>query len=154
MFHQVSENVYFGNWESPFECRAAQAIINVAHHFSERRGRNTYFGRHAEIPWTTFYTRLALKDRHDVTNEYMWALCSTIRTAATLKKLPILTHCQMGGHRGPSSAICAEWVLNGCTKESLDRAHRKVLELHPNLARGRNYYHSLIAWCESQSTQL
>lgn len=147
MFYKVSDNVYFGNWSAPFEFSQARTIVNVAHHFSPRRGRNAYWGNLESVSWNAFYVRLALKDRHDVTDEYMNSLCGVFEMATELGKLPILTHCQMGGHRGPSSAICAEWVLNGRTPEALEAAHRKVLELHPGLARGRNYYHSLMEWC-------
>jgi protein-tyrosine phosphatase len=148
----LTKQVAWGNWEAPRESAGQfKTIINVAHHFSGRRGRNAYWALLENLPWDIFYARLALKDRHDVTDEYCWALERIIDAAVNGDKLPILTHCQMGWHRGPSSAIFTAWHLAGRTRASLDESRARALELHPNLANGRNYYHSLMAWCERRS---
>ena len=152
MYHKLTDKVWFGNWESVVECAGeAQCIINVAHNFSERRGRNAYWQRLEAMPYTTLYYRIAKKDCEDVDDNYMLALTAAVDIAAHANKFPILTHCQMGGHRGPSAAIFVAWHLGGCTQAVLSLAHNRALQLHPGLAKGRNYYRSLLRYCERHS---
>ncbi len=150
MIYKLTDQVWWGNWESPVEAgRQVKCIINVAHSFSRRRGRNAYWARLEQVPWTNIYFRLALKDRMDVTPQYMNALAAAVDSAVHLDSLPILTHCQMGGHRGPTSAIFVAWHLDGRTRADLDRHHSKALKLFPRLANGSNYYKSTLAYCEA-----
>lgn len=157
MFHKLTERVWFGNWEAPFECIGqVGCIINVAHHFSGRRGRNVYWQRLESIPWDVLYYRLAKKDQHEIDEPYIFSLSSAVSSAVMAGRLPILTHCQMGGHRGPTSAIFVAWQLAGRKAAELDQLHAKVLELEPGLAttrirRGRNYYESMMRYCRGHS---
>lgn len=148
MIYKLTDKVWWGNWEGPFECIGqVQTIINVAHHFSPRRGRSKYWAMLEKIPHEVFYVRLAKKDRQDIDREYFRAFRNVVFHARDMGKLPILTHCQMGGHRGPTSAIVAAWLLDGGTAEVLDRLHKRALELFPKLANGSNYYHSSMQMC-------
>jgi hypothetical protein len=143
MIHKLTEQVWFGNWEAPFECIGkVGTIINIAHHFSPRHGRDVYWSKLKELPHHVLYFRLSKKDREDVDAHYMSALCQVVHIAFQSKKLPILTHCQLGGHRGPTSAIIAAWELAGRGMNDLQKLHARALQLVPGLARGRNYYHS------------
>ncbi len=145
MICKLTDQVWFGNWEAPFECIGeVGTIINVAHHFNPGRGRNAYFAKLESLPWDVYYTRLALKDRHDVTPVYCDALRSVVLHARDLGKLPILTHCQMGGHRGPSSGIAAAYFLSDGKPDTLKALHDRTIELCPGLLRGRNYYRTLM----------
>lgn len=151
MFKQLTEQVYFGNWESPQELAGkVKTVINVAHNFSNRRGRNRYWADLESMPWETFYVRLAKKDRQDCDQHYFITLSTVVILAQNNGKLPILCHCQMGGHRGPSSAIAAAFVLAG--GRGLDELHARAIELCPGLARGRNYYRSLMELCRQNRT--
>lgn len=153
MFKHVNENVYFGNWTSPLEV-PANCIINVAHCFSERRGRNRYYANMEQVPWRTLQFRHAKKDGDEVTDEYMEVLCQMADMAVKLGKLPILCHCQMGGHRGPTSSIVVAWHLQG--RKGLEEIHSRVLELAPGLnkmrERGRAYYRTSMEWCRRKES--
>ena len=152
MIHQLTPQVWFGNWAAPFECIGqVGAIINVAHHFSVRRGRNVYWSRLQELPHGVLYFRLARKDQDNVDDRYLTALNSAKVSARSQSTLPILTHCQMGGHRGPSSALWLAWMDTDRSRTSFDVLHERVLELVPGLARGRNYYQSLVAYIRERT---
>lgn len=152
MYHKLTDRVFYGNWESPFELNGqVGTIINVAHNFNVRRGRGIYWQRLAELRHDVLYFRIARKDRENVDDEYMHALTSAVDTALTMNRLPILTHCQLGGHRGPSAGLFAAWHIWGQFPHQFEELHQKVLQLTPGLARGRNYYHSLVAWCKQNA---
>ncbi len=149
MIYKLTDKVWWGNWESPVEAgREVRCIINVAHSFSRRRGRNAYWARMEQVPWDTITFRFAKKDRMDVTPEYLSWLAAAADIAVQGGKLPILTHCQMGGHRGPTSAIFVAWHLDGRTRDALEYLHNRALALFPRLANGSNYYKSTMAFCE------
>lgn len=152
MIHKLTEQVWWGNWQAPTECIGKiGCIINVAHSFSRRRGRNLYWANLERVQWEVLYFRFAKKDRQDIDDNYAAAVASAVDTAKLLGKFPILTHCQMGGHRGPTSAIFAAWHLAGRSRLALDSLHARALELFPRLANGSNYYKSTLAYCEKAS---
>ena len=136
MNFQLDTNVWFGNWESPLELKdKAKTIINVAHHFSKRRLRNVYWQNLQELPWDIYYVRMAKKDWDTVDAIYFISLVKSIEIGIALNKLPILCHCQMGGHRGPTAGVCAAWILNGKTNEALDYFTNKATQLRPSYAK-------------------
>lgn len=136
MNFQLDDNVWFGNWEAPFELKdKVKTVVNVAHHFSVRRGRNVYWAKLQELPWDIFYIRMAKKDWDFVDNSYFTNFVSTLENAISLNKLPILCHCQMGAHRGPTAGICAAWILDGKTTSALDHFIDKATQLRPRYAR-------------------
>lgn len=142
MIKQLSSNVYFGNWESPLECRC-QTIFNVAHSFSARRKRNIYWANLEQLDWRVFYVRLALKDGMAMDAAHIEHLRSLALMAKDMGKLPILCHCQMGGHRGPTTAIIVAEAIGDGTVADM---HARALSLVPSLARGRDYYQSMLAY--------
>ena len=153
MIHRLTTDIWFGNWEAPFECLGqVGAIINVAHHFTRRRGRGIYWSRLAEVRHDVLYMRLSRKDRENVDEPYLWALESAKVISRRLRPgLPILVHCQMGGHRGPSAALWLAWTDGHRSWAAFDALHQRALELVPSLARGRNYYQSLIAYIRERT---
>ena len=154
MIHQLTPQVWFGNWEAPFECLGQVCgIINVAHHFSPKRGRAVYWQRLAELRHDVPYFRLSRKDRENVDEPYLMLLADAAGMAYRTKPLPILTHCQLGGHRGPSSALFLAWLQTDRSPQAFDALHARVLELVPGLARGRNYYQSLVAWIRGNTAR-
>ncbi len=152
MIHKLTDRVWWGNWQAPVECLGqVGTIINVAHSFSRRRGRNAYWANLEQVRWDVMYFRLAKKDRMDIDEKYADALASVVDSVSLLGKFPILTHCQMGGHRGPTSAIFVAWHLAGRKQAALRNLHMEALRLFPRLANGSNYYKSTLAYCESHS---
>lgn len=136
MNFQLDTNVYFGNWESPFELKdKVKTVVNVAHRFSERRMRNVYWQKLQELPWDIYYVRLAKKDWDSVDEIYFNALVKGIEIGIEMNKFPILCHCQMGGHRGPTAGVCAAWILNGKTEKALDYFIDKATIFRPKYAR-------------------
>jgi len=140
MFKKLTDDVYFGDCQSPFEFREAKCIINVAH-----RLKPPYFEQLGTLPHTTLYVRHALKDRDNVTMPYLLTLKEIVECARAMGKLPILTHCRMGGHRGPTAALAAAFFLSN---KPLSCLHSELLELVPGLKRGRNYYQSMLSRLE------
>ena len=154
MHYKLTDTVSWGNWTAPNETIGQfNTIINVAHHFSPRRGRNVYWANLQNLPHTIYYYRIALRDRDDITPEYANALASAIDASRQSNKLPILTHCQMGGHRGPSAAMFTAWHLGGRKANEFETLHKRTLELFPRLENGSNYYHSTLDYCRSHSVK-
>lgn len=154
MIYQLNQHVYWGDWKSPVEAAGVVgAVFNVAHSFSRRRLRNIYWADLERVDWRTFYVRLALKDAMEATPEYCAALEQTALIAKHLGKLPILCHCQMGGHRGPTAAVFVSWVLGGKTRAAYDEACKALRAIKPNWGLGRNkgYFRSLTQHCERSS---
>jgi hypothetical protein len=153
MIYKLCEEVWWGNWQAPAECVGqVGTIINVAHSFSRRKGRNLYWANLEKMQWEVLYFRLAKKDRMDIDDKYAAVLSSFVDSAVLLHKFPILTHCQMGGHRGPTSAIFVAWHLAGRKTAALRNLHMEALRLFPRLANGSNYYKSTLAYCEAHSS--
>ncbi len=150
MFKQLTPQVYFGDRTSPFETLdKVQCVINVAHHL-----RPEYFAALKLLPYTTLYLRLAKKDREDVDLKYLLALRYFVGYARDTNKLPLLTHCRMGGHRGPSSAIAAAFFLSDMTPATLEKIHSDTLLLVPGLIRGRNYYKSTMELLRNMAKEI
>jgi hypothetical protein len=152
MIHQLSDQVYFGDGHSPYDAMdqgiQLGAVINVAHHL---RRRFDYFARMKNLPHEILYFRIARKDAGFVDDPYAASLMKLVDVCTTLGKLPILAHCQLGGHRGPTTGIFVAWYLAGQTAAALEQYHAKALELVPSLARGRNFYKSGIQWMKDHS---
>lgn len=146
MLQQLTEQVWYGNWEAPFECFPG-AIINVAHNFSARRGRDAYWQRLASLDYRCLYFRLARKDREDVDDRYMQLLTAAVDAVRAAQAFPLVCHCQLGGHRGPSSALFAAWHLGGRPRRVFEELRSRLIELTPGILRGRNYWQSLQTWC-------
>jgi hypothetical protein len=156
MYVQVAPSVYYGNWQAPVELVGkVGTVINVAHSFSRRRGRNAYWADLERVQWEVFYTRLARKDGQHCDEAYYRAFRQVVESARDLGKLPILTHCQMGGHRGPTAAIAALFILGYRTEAAFLYAKAAVLNRATGLAKGEgrpgghNYHRSLLALCEA-----
>jgi protein-tyrosine phosphatase len=154
MNFQLDKDIWFGNWTSPLELKdTVKTVINVSHHFSTRRGRNVYWANLEQLPWKTFYVRLAAKDHDMVDIHYLNTIESIVMSAVEMDKLPILCHCQMGGHRGPTSAIAVAWILNGKTKKALKEFYDKAIALRPSLANreGLPYHGSMMGMMRTHS---
>lgn len=154
MIHKLTDQIYWGNWQSPAELPMAKAIINVAHSFSSRRGRNVYWANLEQVNWQAMYFRLAKKDAQAADNTYMLALSDIVNIVDRSNAFPLLCHCQMGGHRGPTAAMFAAWQLGGCTPSALKRAFDGIRAVRDAFGTGRNkdYHDSVYAWCKAHST--
>lgn len=145
MIKQLNEKVWFGNWTSIQELQSAKSVINVAHAFSVRRGRNIYWARLASMDWRVMYFRLALKDAHPVTDGYCSAFSAIVSSIAHAEAFPLLCHCQMGGHRGPSAALHASVLLGYDLEKTIEDVRRLAPGLgHSKRPGGQAYYESTV----------
>jgi protein-tyrosine phosphatase len=134
MNFKLDDNVLFGNWTAPIELIGEyKTIINVGHKFA--RSKETYWDNLKKIPYEVFYVRLAEKDHRRIDIDYFRAFESTVLQAKAMGKLPILCHCQLGAHRGPTSAIAASWILGGKRKDHLEELIARTTELRSRYAR-------------------
>ena len=152
MIHRLTHDVWFGDGHSPFEAINEEppvgTIINVAHHL---RDRFDYFPRLRQIRHYVLYIRHALRDREDATPPYLDALATFADHAVRLGKLPILCHCQMGGHRGPSAALFVVWHLGQRGRTLIETYHAAILRAVPRFAPGNRYRQSVMAYMEAHS---
>ena len=103
LFVEFTDRVWFGDMPSVQECGAqVKSVINVAHNI-----KRSYWGNVGRLPWDVWYFRLASPDRESLSEEYIQALEWVIRSIDKANKFPLLCHCRMGGHRGPTTALFA-----------------------------------------------
>lgn len=111
MIRKVSRDIWFGDKPSVQEALGeVQAIINVAHSL-----RRPYWGDLGKLHWNVYYIRMAIPDRVPVTDEYCNMLACAIDGIQANGKFPLLCHCRVGHHRGPTAAFFAYWHLHGRT---------------------------------------
>ena len=154
MIHPISQHVWFGDKPSVAESVArgeggAKAVINVAHSI-----RKPYWGDLGSLPWDVWYLRLALPDAHAADRQYLEALEMFVICCATAGKTPILCHCRVGGHRGPTAGIFAAWVLGHRKRVALYAAIEQVLRFRPGYNKPhtrRVYRDSVLAYCLENS---
>ena len=150
MFVKLTDHVWYGNWQAPLECaQTAGSIINVAHHFRPSRGRDAYWRNLAAIPHTVPLFRLARRDKDEFTADYANELIGAIEIIKQSNAFPLLTHCQMGGHRGPSAAVFAAWHLGGRGAEWLSYLVQSAFPCYTEETKG-NYRRTMIAYCRSR----
>jgi len=141
MIVKLTGNIWFGDWKSPSEIpRKVKTIICVAHKFNIH-GADVYWPEiMRNLSWKIDYHRLALRDKDAVDEAYLQRLARIVNHS----RLSILCHCQMGGHRGPASAMIAAWILND--GKDIDRINERLIELSPGLikARENGYYNSAV----------
>jgi len=140
LFQKLTEEVWYGNADAPFETIGqVGCIINVAHNVP----RN-YCRRLTHIPYDTMYLRLAKKDADYVDSVYLMTLAQLAESARWMKRMPILTHCRMGKHRGPTSALAVAFFLSDKKRATFEALHAKLLTQRPGLrnakAPGAMYY--------------
>lgn len=151
MLRMVTADVWYGDRFAVRECGwKTGTILNVAHTCRKHPEYWEDVGRlHSEVA----YLRMAKRDRQPWNDEYPCQLWYTLEYAT----LPILTHCQMGGHRGPTAAIFAAWMLNKRRGVFLEETLAQVQAQIPHLqldARGDRclYHKQMIAFCRKWST--
>jgi len=153
LFHLTSD-VWWGDYEAAAHVgQEVKAIINVAHSFSVRRGRNVYWANLERVNWRTLYFRIAKKDAEEFTPHYAQSLAAVVDIVSHNAAFPLLCHCQMGGHRGPSAAIFSAWHLGGRKLSHLESLNAKAMEFFPPLSRSRDggYYKSMLPLLRSLS---
>ncbi len=152
MIWKLSDRVWFGDKPSPVEAipLGVKAIVCVAHSL-----RRPYWEDLGRLPWNVWYFRMAMPDLQAPDEGYIEALEEVISRCGNAGKLPILCHCRAGGHRGPTAAVFAEWVLSGRVKQVLFDALRRAGELRPSYAKdneNRVYKSRMVRWCRQHSS--
>lgn len=141
MIHKLTDKVWFGDANAPKEAGdSVKAIINVAHVIRGPRFCSDInaISRHA------VYFRLPKKDREQWDGNYFEALLDIMELVATREWFPVLTHCQFGGHRGPSAGICMAWALSDRKLSTLNSLHDETWRLtgrSPATHGGRGLYY-------------
>lgn len=145
MIKQITDQVYFGDKPSVVDSLGQfQTVINVAHHL-----RRPYWSDLGKLDWSVWYYRMALPDREPVTDEYMFAFERILDGIKTANKTPILCHCRMGGHRGPTAGFFSAFYLGGCSNLSVWLEKMELLCPGFNKeTRGRVYRKTLIDYCK------
>ena len=116
MIYKMSEQVWWGDKPSIEESMGkVGSIINVAHAI-----RKPYWQNVSKLDWDVWYFKLASPDREELSEEYMIALASVVDAIRIGDKFPLLCHCRMGGHRGPTAALFAYWHLSGRTRKAFN----------------------------------
>ncbi len=109
MLVKLTPDIWFGDKRSVAESRGKiRSIINVAHVI-----RQPYWSNLESLDWKIWYFKLACPDRVAVNYEYMHAMEGILRFIDEAQKFPLLCHCQLGKHRGPTAAFFAAYTLDG-----------------------------------------
>lgn len=144
MIWKLTDKVWFGDKLSVREVADQVAsVINVA-----RIIRRPYWADLGKLPWQVWYFRLGWPDRVDVTEEYFWAFDLVLSAVGAAGKFPLLCHCKMGGHRGPTAAVVAAWYFAG--RRKLEEWIGRAVDLRPGFGRPssvRNYRDSMFRFC-------
>ena len=147
---QLTEEVWFGDYEAPFDMANAKSIINVAHYIRDKR---PYWHRLKQIDSRVLYFRIAKKDRQVFDDQYARVFFHCLDAIKSNEAFPLVTHCQMGGHRGPAAAIVAAWYFGGMKPGLLDGLLTKMEKLRPGLATRRIsrrvYFHTAMEFCRN-----
>ena len=154
MFHKLTSEVWFGDKPSVTETLGrVRSVINVAHSI-----RQPYWTDLIRLPYDVFYFRLAKKDREHFDDTHFAALTKVLDAILIAGKIPLLCHCRLGGHRGPSTALFAAWHFAGRHQTDLDFLHSRMVGLVPGLINGLKakggrclYYKLSMAYCNANS---
>ena len=156
MYRKLTNDVWFGDWQSPFETgKDVKAIVNLCHDFQECRGTSGYWGRLAELDWQKLYLRVARPDRSEFDPAIIASLTAFARVCKEVNLFPLLSHCQMGGHRGPTGAIFIAWELADRSADALEQLNADALRLKPSLIRATRrrgrLYPAVLKYCRENS---
>lgn len=148
MYKKLTPDVWFGDKPSVQETNGkVKAIINVAH-----RIKRPYWKDLGKLPWDVWYFRLAKPDAHEADDRYLYALAAVADQLVCTGKLPILVHCLMGGHRGPTAALFMAWHIGG--RQGFEALYDAAKALVPHLRKCRGVYHkSIVKFCRGYENQ-
>ena len=93
--------------------------------------RRPYWDWVGKLDWEVLYFHLGWPDRTPVTLEYARALDSVIEAVLRSSKFPLLCHCRMGGHRGPTTAMYAAWCIGGGDEQGINYWIEVMQEYEP-----------------------
>ena len=154
MIHKLTDKVWFGDCFAVRESVGkVKSIINVAHSLRRNPEYWTDVPKHKH---DVMYFRLAKRDREPFGFDYISGLASAIQSVDACNAFPLLTHCQFGGHRGPTSAMFAAWLLDGRKSGMLEELRLKITATVPGLdlnAKGDRclYHKQMVAYCRANS---
>jgi len=148
VIHQLSNLVCFGDCGAIKDAHSFRSIINVAHNC-----RRHYWKDLPHIPWEIWTFRLALPDAYEVDDSYILAFVSILDAIKQADKLPLLCHCRMGGHRGPTAAIFASWHYGGRKTKNLVNYIAEVQTVKSGYVEKKRlgYRRSMLKYCFENS---
>jgi len=153
MIEPLTDQIWFGDKPSVHERLnniKPKAILNVASTI-----KRPYWSEIGKRDWRVWYFNMGSPDREYVDDNYFNALGFVLDAVKTGDKFPLLCHCRMGGHRGPSAAVFAYWHYASRSVESLDRILHHMFVLRPRYAKPnphRIYRDCLLDYCRRNST--
>jgi len=144
MIVKFTDRIWFGDKPSIEEGRnEIKSVINVAHNLKQ-----PYWNNVGKLPWDVWYFRLASPDRAELPYNYITALAGVVNGIAAGAKFPLLCHCRMGGHRGPTAALFASWVLD--SSRSVEHWIEKMQKYEPGFLEKperRVYRSQILKYC-------
>lgn len=150
MIVKIDRRIWYGDKPSVVESLGrVGSIINVAHVL-----RRPYWRDLKKLDWTVWYFRLALPDRVEADDAYCRAFENIISSIEQADKFPILCHCRVGGHRGPTAAFFAYWCLNGKTQAAFQAGLVAMEQKLPGFSKPhsrRIYRQTVLAYCKRNS---
>jgi len=151
MIYRLTDKIWWGDKPSIREALGeVKSVINVAHKI-----RKPYWQNVGKLDWDVWYFRMALPDREIASDDYLSAFSSVLDGIRAGSKFPLLCHCRMGGHRGPTAALFAFWHLNGRTKLMLAEGLLRMEQLKVGSMRlnsHRVYRRTVLDYCERKSS--
>jgi len=148
VIHQLSDLVCFGDCGAIKDAHNFRSIINLAHNCTRDYWKNVRY-----IPWETWTFRLASPDPIEVNEQYIDSFVAILDSIKRADKLPLLCHCRMGGHRGPTAAIFASWHYEGRKTKDLVDYIAAVQTVKPRYVEKRRlgYRRSMLKYCFENS---
>ena len=150
MIWRMSEQVWFGDKPSVVEdSTTVRSIINVAHSI-----RKPYWENVGSLSWDIWYFKMACPDRVCPDELYLKAFVQIVEAVKIGGRFPLLCHCRVGGHRGPTAAVFAYWVLSGRKRDMLKVAIDMADRLRSGFSRPSNkrvYRNAVLDFCDRNS---
>ena len=149
MIEQLSDQVFYGDVDAIKQSpRPFRSLINVAHNL-----RRHYWNAAGSLPHDIWTMRAALPDATYAPPSHLEAILRFADEAVRNDKAPILCHCRMGGHRGPSTALLVHWHLSGRNLEVFENtlAQLRSVSRCTENKRRRLYQESVFDYCRQNS---
>lgn len=149
MITSMSPLVLYGDVEAIKDPeRPFRSVINAAHNL-----RRHYWNAAGQLPHSVWTMRLALPDAERASVEQLQLICAFADFAAKADKAPILCHCRMGGHRGPSTALLVHWHLSGRKLDVFEATLEQLRSVNrcTENKRRRLYQESVFDYCRFNS---
>lgn len=146
MIIRLSDKIWWGDRHSPAETTDAKSVLNVAQNLDDY-----YWPRIGHVAQTVPYFRIAKHDDDVVDALHVANIDCILDLIERNNWYPVLIHCQAGCHRSMTTAVYAQWRLQG--KQGVDGIMSLVRQLLLNPG-GGIYYQTFMAHMKDAETKL